>query len=48
VYVADFLVTYADGRKEIVDCKGVRTSVYRLKKRLFAEKYPELTIKEVR
>lgn len=47
-YVADFLVTYADGRQEIVDCKGVRTSVYRLKKRLFAEKYPELTIKEVR
>lgn len=33
-YLADFRVKYADGREEIVDVKGVRTDVYRLKKKL--------------
>lgn len=46
-YIADFLVTYADGRQEIVDCKGVKTAVYTLKKKLFKEAYPNLTIKEI-
>jgi hypothetical protein len=46
-YIADFLVTYADGRQEIVDCKGFRTAVYRMKKKLFTEKYPHLKILEV-
>lgn len=38
-YIADFLVTYADGRKELVDIKGVRTEVYKLKKKLFEQQY---------
>lgn len=46
-YIADFLVTYKDGRQEIVDCKGMKTEVYRLKKKLFEYRYPELTIVEV-
>jgi hypothetical protein len=46
-YVADFLVTYADGRQEIIDFKGVKTAVYRMKKKMFHERYPNLTIKEV-
>jgi len=33
-YVLDFLVEYADGRIEYVDVKGVRTGVYKLKKKL--------------
>jgi hypothetical protein len=46
-YIADFRVTYADGHEEIVDCKGFKTAVYRMKKKLFAEKYPHLKIVEV-
>lgn len=46
-YVADFLVTYADGRQEIVDCKGRRTQVYINKRKLFEKKYPDLKIIEV-
>lgn len=38
-YIADFEVTYADGRVEIVDVKGVRTDVYRLKKKLVEAQY---------
>ena len=33
-YVLDFRVTYADGHVEHVDVKGVRTQVYKLKKKL--------------
>ena len=33
-YVADFLVTFADGRKEVQDTKGFRTDIYKLKKKL--------------
>lgn len=49
-YVADFWVTYKDGRREIIDVKGAkttRTEAYLIKKKLFESKYPELTIKEV-
>ena len=37
-YIADF-VYIRDGKKVVEDCKGFRTDVYRLKKRLFEEKY---------
>lgn len=46
-YIADFVVTYKDGHIEVEDVKGVRTEVYRLKKKLFEKRYPELTIKEI-
>lgn len=38
-YIADFRVKYADGREEIIDVKGVRTDVYRLKKKLVEAQY---------
>lgn len=33
-YVADFVVTYADGHVEVIDAKGMLTPVYKLKKKL--------------
>ena len=48
VYRADF--SYYDtvsGRFVIEDVKGVRTELYRLKKKLFEYKYPDLEIKEI-
>ena len=45
-YVADFLVTYPDGRTEVVDVKGMRTPEYKIKKKLFESKYG-VAIKEV-
>lgn len=46
-YYADFVVTYVDGHKEVVDVKGVRTDVYKLKKKLLLAKYPEIDFREV-
>ena len=46
-YVADFEVTYDDGVTVIYDTKGMRTEVYKIKKKLFEYRYPELTIEEV-
>lgn len=37
-YLADFVYT-RNGETVVEDCKGMRTPVYRLKKRLMAEKY---------
>ena len=33
-YVCDFRVTYADGRVEVIDAKGVLTDVYKLKRKM--------------
>ena len=46
-YVADFEVTYADGHVEVIDVKGMRTDVYKLKRKMFEYKYPDKTIVEV-
>lgn len=45
-YIADFDVLYADGRREIVDVKGYRTAIYKLKKKMFEACYPHLKIIE--
>lgn len=48
-YVADFV--YYDlkkGKIIIEDTKGFKTEIYKLKKKLFEYKYPNLEIKEVR
>lgn len=45
-YVADFLVTYSDGRVEIIDCKGFKTDVYKIKQKMFEYVFPDLTIRE--
>lgn len=33
-YIADFVVTYNDGSKKVIDVKGFKTDVYKLKKSL--------------
>lgn len=33
-YVADFVVEFADGRIDVIDAKGMRTAVYRLKQKM--------------
>lgn len=38
-YVSDFIVEYADGRREVQDAKGFRTPVYKLKKKMFEAEY---------
>ena len=47
-YSADFEVLYRDGRKEVIDVKGVETKVFMLKKKLFEHKYKKLQLKIVR
>jgi len=45
-YRADFRVKYPDGREEIIDTKGYKTQVYKLKKKLLLAKYPGINFKE--
>ena len=46
-YVADFEVTYDDGVTVIYDTKGMRTEVYKIKRKLFEYRYRDKTIVEV-
>ena len=46
-YEADFSYTQ-DGKQVVVDVKGVRTDVYRLKIKFFLNKYPQYDFQEVR
>ena len=45
-YIADFTY-FLNGKLIVEDSKGYRTEVYKLKKKIFEYKYPELEIKEV-
>ncbi len=45
-YILDFLVIYGDNRIERVDTKGVKTAMYKLKKKAVEAEY-EFEIKEV-
>jgi len=45
-YVCDFLIFYANGDCQIVDVKGMKTAMYKLKKSLVEAHYP-ITITEV-
>lgn len=47
-YVADFIYKDRNGVTVVVDVKGKKTDVYKLKKKLFEYKYPDLTITEVK
>ncbi|MGG3233244.1 DUF1064 domain-containing protein [Priestia flexa] len=47
-YVADFAVQYEDGRSEVVDVKGMETTDFKIKRKLFEKKYPELSLKVVK
>lgn len=46
-YRADFKVIYPDGVVEIVDTKGYKTQVYRLKKKMLLARYPDISFREV-
>lgn len=46
-YKADFKVIHNDGRIEIVDVKGMKTEVFKIKQKLFEYKYPELSLRLV-
>lgn len=45
-YKADFVEFHADGSVHVIDVKGVRTDVYKLKKKQVEARYP-VTIEEV-
>jgi len=38
----DFVLTFKDGHEEVWEAKGVATSIWRLKLKLFTDNYPEL------
>lgn len=44
-YVADFVYKDSEGNQIVEDCKGFRTPIYKLKKKIFEYRYPH-TIKE--
>lgn len=46
-YIADFVVIYKDGHKEVVDVKGTLTDVYKIKKKMLLYKYKDIIFKEV-
>lgn len=45
-YIADF-VYYENGKRVVEDCKGMRTDVYKIKRKLMLERY-NISIKETR
>lgn len=46
-YVADFHVFYKNGEEEIIDVKGIKTQVFKIKEKMFLKKFPHLTLKIV-
>ena len=44
-YVADFYVKYSDGRKEVLDTKGMPDTTATLKRKLFWYVYPDIEYK---
>lgn len=43
-YIADFKIIHNDDSIEIVDVKGFKTNVFRIKEKLFEYKYPNLSL----
>ena len=43
-YVTDFVIFYPNGTYRIVDVKGVKTDVFKLKIKCLREKYPKIKI----
>lgn len=46
-YIADFVVHYKDGRTVVVDVKGDKTDVYRIKRKMLLYKHPDMIFEEV-
>ena len=40
-YIADFKITYKDGRVEVIDVKGMKTADFKIKEKIFNYRYPE-------
>lgn len=47
-YKADFVYFDKNGKIIVEDTKGYKTEIYKIKKKIFEYKYPELEIKEIR
>ena len=43
-YVADFDITYADGKRLVIDTKGRETADFKIKHKMFDYRYPELEL----
>ena len=48
VYRPDFRVTYTDGHVDIEEVKGFEQEVWKIKRKIFEFKYPELSLKVVK
>lgn len=46
-YFADFKITWNDGRITYEDAKGVKTEVYKIKKKMLLFRYPDIIFYEV-
>lgn len=47
-YIADFVLKNWDESEEVIECKGYETALWKLKKALFTEKYPEIKMTVVK
>jgi len=47
-YIADFEITLKGGKKQVIDVKGFKTKDYRIKRKLFLFKYPDVEFLEVK
>ena len=47
-YYADFVVENLDGTMEVIDIKGFETQVFKIKRKLFEYKYPDLSLKIIK
>lgn len=47
-YYADFIIDNLDGSTDVVDVKGMETQVFKIKKKLFEYKYPNLELKIIK
>ncbi len=43
-YRADFRVTYQDGTEKVIDVKGFETPEFKIKRKMFEKRYPELEL----
>lgn len=46
-YKADFMVLYADGRKEVIEVKGFKTRDYVLRRKMLLYRNPDINFVEV-
>ena len=47
-YVADFVITLADGRQEVLEAKGAETREWILTRKLFCALYPDIPLRVVK